>query len=58
MLKSTVILAIQHLRTAPEAAGTGRHRGRRAAERLAFLNVPGHGKHRRELAIDLRANAA
>ncbi|MFG2755119.1 hypothetical protein [Streptomyces wuyuanensis] len=58
MLKSAVILAIQHLRTAPEAPGTGRHRGRRAAERLGFLNVPGHGRHRRDLAIDLHANAA
>ncbi|WP_432073143.1 hypothetical protein [Streptomyces wuyuanensis] len=58
MLKSTVILAIQHLRTAPEAEGTGRHRGRRATERLGFLGIPGRGKHRRDLTIDLRANAA
>ncbi|MER7819858.1 hypothetical protein, partial [Streptomyces sp. NPDC096153] len=58
MLKSTVILAIQHLRTTPESAGTGRHRGDRATERLGFLNLPGHGRHRRELAIGLRADAA
>ncbi|MEU2113537.1 hypothetical protein [Streptomyces sp. NPDC019507] len=57
MLKSTVILAIQHLRTAPESAGTGRHRGDRATERLGFLNLPGHGRHRRERAIDLRVDA-
>ncbi|MFI1469344.1 hypothetical protein [Streptomyces wuyuanensis] len=58
MLKSTVILAIQHLRTAPEVEGSGRHRGRRATERLGFLNIPGHGRHRRDLTVDLRANAA
>ncbi|MCZ7456521.1 hypothetical protein [Streptomyces sp. WMMC940] len=58
MLKGTVILAVQHLRTTPDVAGTGRHRGRRAVERLGFLGLPGRGRHRREHATDLRANAA
>ncbi|MGW1882542.1 hypothetical protein [Streptomyces sp. NPDC001970] len=53
MLTTTIFMTIQGLQTTAEAAGTCRHRGRRAKERLTFVNLPGQGRHRRMLDDDV-----
>ncbi|WP_351237401.1 hypothetical protein [Streptomyces sp. NPDC002133] len=47
MLTTTIFMTIQGLQTTAEASGAGGHRGRRAKERLTFVNLPGRGRHRR-----------
>lgn len=52
MHTSTAFTPIDDATGTAEAAGTGRHRGRRAAELLVALDLPGRGRHRRLLGGD------
>ncbi len=52
MLTCTLFMAIDDVPGEAKAVRTGRHRGRRARERLASLQGPGQGRHRRVLESD------
>ncbi|GGT21647.1 hypothetical protein [Streptomyces chromofuscus] len=58
MFKTTLFLAVQHLHPTGDAAGGGRHRGRRAHERLVLLGLPGSGRHRRVMEAELPGSDA
>ncbi|MGI5144127.1 MULTISPECIES: hypothetical protein [unclassified Streptomyces] len=46
-LLTNALVAMRRLPTPTPTAGTGRHRGRPASERLASVGAPGMGAHRR-----------
>ncbi|MFJ4465950.1 hypothetical protein ACIP2X_00365 [Streptomyces sp. NPDC089424] len=55
MPKTTFLPAATQLHPTGDATGAGRHRGRRAHEHPALLELPGSGRHRRVREADLPA---